>query len=262
MILELKNKAALVTGGSQGIGFACIESLASEGCNIGMLARNKDNINERCDYISAKYEVRCIPIQGDVSDPSIPEYASNKMITEFSKLDILINNSGGPPLGSFLEHNDNDWNKAINLNLLSVVRFTKFVYPLMKKNNFGRIINILSLLAKEPTAPMVLSATARAGVMAFAKSVSYEMAPHGITINNICPGGVLTKRFKNLLKERAKKLDISVNDFYNERASTVPLGRFANPQEIGNLAAFLSSEKSSFITGTSIIADGGQGKSI
>ena len=132
----------------------------------------------------------------------------------------------------------------------------------MKKNNFGRIINILSLLAKEPSAPMVLSATARAGVVTFTKSVSYEMAPHGITINNICPGGVLTKRFQNLLKERAKKLEINVKDFYNERASTVPLGRFANPQEIGNLAAFLSSEKSSFITGTSIIADGGQGKCI
>ncbi len=262
MILELKNKAALVTGGSQGIGFACVESLASEGCNIGMLARNKETIDERCDYISSKYEVKCIPIQGDVSDPNIPEKALNKMISEFSRLDILINNSGGPPLGSFLDHSDKDWDKAINSNLLSVIRFTKLVYPLMKKNNYGRIINILSLLAKEPSAPMVLSATARAGVVTFTKSVSYEMAPHGITINNICPGGVLTKRFQNLLKERAKKLEINVKDFYNERASTVPLGRFANPQEIGNLAAFLSSEKSSFITGTSIIADGGQGKSI
>ena len=109
---------------------------------------------------------------------------------------------------------------------------------------------------------MVLSATARAGVIAFTKSASYDLAPYGITINNICPGGVLTKRFENLLNKRAEKLKINVNDFYKERASTVPVGRFASPEEIGSLATFLSSEKSSFITGTSIVADGGQGKSI
>ena len=132
----------------------------------------------------------------------------------------------------------------------------------MKKNNFGRIINILSLLAKEPSAPMVLSATARAGVIAFTKSSSYEMAPNGVTINNICPGGVLTKRFETLLIERADKLKVSLDEFFKERSKTVPLGRFADPKEIGDIVTFLSSSKSSFITGTSIIADGGQGKSV
>lgn len=262
MKFKLKNKVALVTGGSEGIGLACIESLALEGCNIGMLARNEDNLNEKCVYISEKYDVKCLPIKGDVSVPSVPNYAIKKMKKQFSRLDILINNSGGPPLGSFTNFNDNNWNQAINLNLMSVIRFTKLAYPLMKENNFGRIINILSLLAKEPSALMVLSATARAGVIAYTKSVSYEMAPHGITINSICPGGVLTNRFQNLLSERTQTLNIDINDFFKERASTVPLGRFAKPREIGDLAAFLASEKSSYITGTSITADGGQGKSI
>jgi 3-oxoacyl-[acyl-carrier protein] reductase len=261
MKFELKNKVALVTGGSQGIGLACIESLAFEGCNIGMLARNEENLKEKCSYISEKYKVDCLPIKGDVSDPDIPDFAIKIMKKKFSRLDILVNNSGGPPLGSFINYNDNDWDQAINLNLMSVIRFTKFAYPVMKENNFGRIINILSLLAKEPSAPMVLSATARAGVIAYTKSVSYEMAPYGITINSICPGGVLTNRFKNLLNERAQQLKVDTKDFYIERASTVPLGRFAKPKEIGDIAAFLASEKSSYITGTSINADGGQGKS-
>ena len=165
-------------------------------------------------------------------------------------------------MGSFTNFNDNNWDQAINLNLMSVIRFTKLAYPLMKENNFGRIINILSLLAKEPSALMVLSATARAGVIAYTKSVSYEMAPYGITINSICPGGVLTNRFQNLLSERAQTLNIDIKDFFKERAATVPLGRFAKPEEIGDLVAFLASEKSSYITGTSITADGGQGKSI
>ena len=262
MFLDLKNKVALVTGSSQGIGFSCAESLAAEGCNIGILARNDENLSVKCDLINDRYDVKCIKILGDVSDQKLPEYACNVMLKEFSRLDILINNSGGPPLGSFLDHNDNVWSEALELNLLSVIRFTKAAYPIMKKNNYGRIINILSLLAKEPSAPMVLSATARAGVIAFTKSSSYEMAPDGVTINNICPGGVLTDRFENLLIERANKLNMSKHDFFQERSKTVPLGRFADPKEIADIVTFLSSNKSSFITGTSIIADGGQGKSI
>ena len=262
MLLDLKNKVALVTGGSQGIGLACAESLAAEGCNIVILARNEKNLSEKCELINQKYKVKCIKLVGDVSDPKVPEYACNEILNEFSRLDVLINNSGGPPLGSFLDHNEQDWNNALNLNLLSVIRFTKIAYPIMKKNNFGRIINILSLLAKEPSAPMILSATARAGVIAFTKSSSYEMAPNGVTINNICPGGVLTKRFETLLIERADKLNVSLDEFFKERSKTVPLGRFADPKEIGDIVTFLSSSKSSFITGTSIIADGGQGKSV
>jgi 3-oxoacyl-[acyl-carrier protein] reductase len=174
----------------------------------------------------------------------------------------LINNSGGPPPGLFHEKDDDDWVTALNLNLLSAIRFSKLIYPIMAKNSYGRIINILSLLAKEPTPNMVLSSTSRAGLIAFAKSVSHDLGPLGITINNICPGGVLTDRLKSLLETGASSLNIDYEEHFNNRVSTVPLGRFANPEEIGDLVAFLVSEKAGFITGTSIIADGGQGKGI
>ena len=259
---EFRNKIALVTGASEGIGLACVESLASKGCKIAMLARHNKKLKEKCEFISSRYKVSCLPIQGDVAAQNTAALSIKQVLSKFSRLDIIINNSGGPPLGSFLEHDDIQWYEALNLNLLSVVRFTKLAFPIMKKNGFGRIVNILSLLAKEPTSQMVLSSTARAGVMAFTKSASYNLAPHGITINNICPGGVLTKRFKSLLNARAKALRKNPTDFFKERASTVPLGRFAIPEEIANVASFLCSKESSFITGTSIFADGGQRKSI
>ena len=259
---KLSKKVALVTGGSEGIGFSIALYLASEGCNLVIVSRDKKKLDKATNRIKKKYKIKCLAVEGDVSNPNLPSKVFNKVKKEFKRLDILINNSGGPPMGSFFHQNDQSWDFAINQNLLSVIRFTNSAFPLMKKNNFGRVINILSVLAKEPTPQMVLSATTRAGVIAFAKSVSFDLGPHGITINNICPGGVLTKRFESLLVDRAKQLNKSPKDFLRERTNTVPMGKFAKPDEIANIILFLCDKKSSIITGTSIIADGGQSKSL
>lgn len=261
MDLNLKNKVALVTGASKGIGLACAKSLASEGCDLIIVSRNKIEINEVSSEISKEYSVKCIASNGDVSDLNFPRKLFKIIKKEFKKLDILVNNSGGPSPGSFMFHGETEWNKALNLNLMSVVRFSKEATSLMKINSYGRIINILSMLAKEPTPNMVLSATARAGVMAFSKATSIELGPMGITINNICPGGVLTDRFNKLLSIGAKNSNKSEKEYLDERVKTVPAGRFANPNEIGNLVSFLASPMSSFINGTNLVIDGGQAKS-
>ena len=259
---KLSKKVALVTGGSEGIGFACALTLASEGCNLVLVSRDRKKLEKASNKIKNKYKVRCLTIDGDVASPTLSSQVLNKIKKQFNRLDILVNNSGGPPMGSFLTHNDQSWDIAINQNLLSVIRFTHSAFSLMKKNKFGRIINILSILAKEPTPQMVLSSTTRSGVIAFSKSVSYDLGPHGITINNICPGGVLTKRFETLLVTRAKQLNKKTKDFLKERTNTVPIGKFAKPSEIASIILFLCDKKSSIITGTSIIADGGQSKGI
>lgn len=262
MNLGIKNRVALITGGSKGIGFASAISLAKEGCNIGLLSRNKDSLETAVNHLREKFKIKCIGIIGDVSNKDMPQIAIDKMMSEFAQVDILVNNSGGPPAGLFHEKNEEDWSSALNLNLLSAIRFCKLIYPIMEKNSYGRIINILSLLAKEPNSNMVLSATSRAGLIAFTKSISNDLGPRGITINNICPGGVMTDRLKNLLESAASKLNISYEEHFANRVNTVPLGRFADPSEIGDLVAFLASEKAGFITGTSIIADGGQSRGI
>ncbi len=258
----LRNKIALVTGASQGIGYECANSLAAKGCKLVLVSRNKNNLIKASDYIRSKYEVECTAIRGDVSNSKLQKTVIETIKKKYSRLDILINNAGGPPMGSFLKHSDITWHRAFSQNLMSVVNFTKLSFSLMKKNKFGRVINILTVLAKEPTAQMVLSSTIRSGVIAFSKAISHEVGAFGITINNICPGGVLTNRFQTLLNERAKKLKISKKEFLKQRAATVPIGRFATPEEIANIIIFLCEDKAGIITGTSIVADGGQSKSI
>ena len=262
LMKKLSKKVALVTGGSEGIGFSCALSLASEGCNLVLISRNKKKLKTAISKIKNKYKIKCLAIEGDVANPNLPSEALNIIRKQFNRLDILINNTGGPPMGSFFHQNDRSWDMAINQNLLSVIRFTHSAFSLMKRNKFGRVINILSVLAKEPTPQMVLSSTTRAAVVAFSKSISYDLGPHGITINNIFPGGVLTKRFESLLIDRAKQLNKTTKDFLKERTNTVPVGKFAKPNEIASIILFLCDKNSSIITGTSIIADGGQSKSI
>ncbi len=259
---KLAKKVALVTGGSEGIGFSCAMSLASEGCNLVLVSRDKKKLEKASNKIKIKHKIKCLSIEGDVANPSLPSQVLNKIKKKYNRLDILVNNSGGPPMGSFFNQNDKSWDMAIDQNLLSVIRFTRSAFSLMKKNKFGRIINILSVLAKEPTPQMVLSSTTRAGVIAYSKSVSHDLGPYGITINNICPGGVLTKRFESLLIDRAKQLNKTTKEFLKERTNTVPIGKFAKPNEIASIVLFLCDKNSSIITGTSLIADGGQSKSL
>jgi 3-oxoacyl-[acyl-carrier protein] reductase len=181
---------------------------------------------------------------------------------KFGRVDVLVNNAGGPPAGSFLSHDENSWISAIEQNLLSVIRFTKAVVPYMKEQKYGRIINISSTVAKEPSAMMVLSATTRAGVSAFSKAIAQELAPFNITINTICPGGVLTDRLKSLVEEAAKKANVSYEEQLNKSLEMIPMNRFAQPEEIANIACFLADDKSSYLTGTSIMVDGALTKSI
>jgi 3-oxoacyl-[acyl-carrier protein] reductase len=261
MNLGLNNKIAVVTGASKGMGKSIAHSLASEGVKVLLVARNLDLLKSEVHSLvelgySATY------LQGDVSDLNLPNQVLEFIKNEWnSSPDILINNAGGPPPGSVLLHSDQTWYDALQMNLLSVIRFTRAVLPFMKENKWGRVVSITSTVAKEPSPAMVLSATLRAGVSAFTKAVSSEFAEYNITLNVICPGGVLTDRLSSLLKQNAETTNRNYDEVLTESQNMIPAKRFANPDEIANPVTFLCSEAGSYITGTSIMVDGGLTKS-
>ena len=255
-------KVAIVTGASKGIGKAIALGFAKEGYKVCIVSRNTKLLEQTAKEIRKETNQEIIFVSADVSDLTAADNVLNTVIQKFKKIDILVNNTGGPDAGFFLSHTDEAWMSAIQHNLMSVIRFTKAVVPYMKEQKHGRIINISSTVAKEPSAVMVLSATTRAGVSAFSKSISQELAPFNITVNTICPGGVLTQRLKSLVEEASIKANITYEEQLDRSLATIPMNRFAEPEEIANVACFLAGDKSSYLTGTSIMVDGALTKSI
>ncbi len=261
-IYNLKEKSALVTGASSGIGLGISKSLAKEGVNLLLISRNEKNLSKVVRGLRSEFKIKIDFLPGDVNDSETLQKAKSIMSSKFGGCDILVNNAGGPPMGSFLDFSNTDWDKAFRQNFLSTISFSKEFYPEMKKKKWGRIINISSTLAKEPTSQMVLSASMRAGVSAFTKAVSSEMAPHGVTINTICPGGVLTQRMKDLVEQSAKNQNKTYKEVLKENTKLIPIGRFASPDEFSKIILFLISDEASYLTGLSLMADGGLTKSI
>lgn len=262
MNLGLKNKVAIITGGSKGIGKGIAMCLAKEGVNVALVARDEESLNQTAEEILFATNSKVLTFTGDLTKASLANTVCESVASEWGQIDILINNGGGPPPGSFLDHDDEVWQHALDLNLLSAIRFTRKVTSQMIERKWGRIINITSTLAKEPSSAMVLSATARAGVCAFAKSISHELAPHRVTINTLCPGGVRTQRLISLFETIAKQQDKDALEMLAYAEKSIPIGYFAEPEEFAQIVVFLSSEAGSYITGATIMIDGGLTKSI
>lgn len=262
MNIDLTGKVALVNAASQGIGKAIALGLSKAGADVCITARTTENLKSTADFISkstgGKVEYyACNLVKSRASD-EVYDYINSVL----GNPDILINNVGGPKQGSFFDLSSTDFQVALDTSLLTSINFTRKFVPSMLTNKWGRIINISSTIAKEPTPSMILSATARAGLSAFSKALSIELAPQGVTINTLCPGGVLTDRLKTLLKEKSEAENLSYEELLTKSSKAIPLGRFANTDEFANIATFLSSEYSSYITGTIINVDGSLTKSI
>ncbi len=257
--LGLHNKVAIVTGASKGIGYAIAEILALSGVKVLLVARNADSLTEAVARIN-QAGGQAAWLAGDVVEPTMPKQAMARANDLWGAVDILVNNAGGPPIGGFLEQDHSTWESSLQRNLLACVRFTQAVVPDMRKNSWGRVISISSTVAKEPSPQMVLSATARAGLSAFTKAVSTELAPANITVNVLCPGGVLTDRLESLLKARAERESTDYELLLKDAQNSIPAQRFAEASEIANAALFLASQLGSYITGVSLSVDGGLSK--
>ncbi len=262
MDLQLKGKVAVVSGASKGMGKAISLALAAEGCRVCMVARTEAALEEAASELRSRTSAEAFTVAGDVSDPSVIADVMQQATKRWGGADIVVNNAGGPPPGSFLDHDEAAWAAALNQNFMSVVRFSRAAAPVMKQRNWGRIINITSTIAKEPSALMVLSASSRAAVSAFSKAISIELAPFNITVNTVCPGGVQTGRMENLMKLAAEREHIPIDQVMQRSVASIPLGRFASPEEIADIVLFLASAKASYLTGVSLMADAGLTKSV
>jgi 3-oxoacyl-[acyl-carrier protein] reductase len=262
MDLGLKEKTVIITAASTGIGKAIADGFAAEGANIAICSRSRKKLIDAAHDIKSKFGVE--PFWGvcDLNSPKDIENFYNAVVTHLNKVDILVNNCGGPVPGYFLELSDEAWNDAYKQVLLSVKKFIQLVLPDMINNQWGRIINITSVAVKQPVHNLVLSNSFRAAVTGLAKTLSNEFANKNITINNVAPGYTLTHRLYELAVNRAKTSGKSHEEILTEMAKDVPMNRLGAPEEIAAVVVFLASKQASYITGTTIQVDGGSTRSI
>ncbi len=257
MDLGLRNKTVLVTASSKGIGKAIATLFASEGCNVAICSRTKDDLIKTAAEIKAKHNIDPFWCVCDLNKARDIEATVASVKKEFGDINILVNNCGGPTSGYFKDLSETNWQTAFEQVLLSAVRFCNLVVPDMILKEWGRIVNIVSITVKQPIDNLILSNSLRMGVVGFTKSLSNEVAKFNITANSLAPGFTLTNRLYELAVERAKREKVSHEEILSEMAKQVPMSRLALPHEIASVAVFLASENAGYLTGNTIHVDGG-----
>src|SRR2546429_1347588 len=262
MDLGLNNKVALVAAASRGLGRAVAEELAAEGASLIICARKQETIECVANEIQEATGAKVIGVAADVSNPVDVSQLVQAGIERFGPVDILVTNAGGPPAGQFESFNLEHWEAATRLLLHSAVELARHVLPGMKERRWGRILNITSIAVKQPVENLILSNSLRAAVTGFARTLANEVASFGVTVNNIMPGYTRTERVEELSRIMADKEKITPAEFIARWEKEIPMRRLGTPAEFAALAAFLVSERASYITGTSTPVDGGWIKSL
>ena len=257
MDFGLQGKIALVAAASKGLGRAVAEELAAEGASLILCARGDEALQETCAAISTAHGVPVLGLAANVADPADVARLVQAAQARFGRIDILVTNAGGPPAGTFDTLTPAMWQAATSLLLTSVVELTRAVLPGMKAQGWGRILNVTSISVKQPVENLMLSNSLRAAVTGMARTLATEVAQFGITVNNILPGYTRTERVVGLADATAAKEGISAEEATARWEAQIPMRRLGEPREFAALAAFLCSERASYITGTSIPVDGG-----
>lgn len=257
MDLGLKGKVALVAAASRGLGRAVAEELAAEGATLVLCSRSAEAIDKTAREIAAATGAEILSMACDVSKPDDIKGLVQAGLERFGRIDILVTNAGGPPAGKFESFGLDQWEAATRLTLFSAIELTRQVLPGMKERGWGRILNITSIAVKQPVDNLILSNSLRAAVTGFARTLANEVAAFGVTVNNIMPGYTRTERVEELSRMMAEKEKITPAEFVARWEKEIPMRRLGEPREFAALAAFLVSERASYITGTSIPVDGG-----
>jgi 3-oxoacyl-[acyl-carrier protein] reductase len=257
MDLGLKDCRAFIAGASKGLGKACAKALADEGARVFICSRNASELQRTAaEFSAAGYSA------ADVSQPAEVKRVIAEAVAALGGLDCLVTNAGGPPTAPFEKAGDGDWDIAYQLNLMSAVRLIREALPALKASGRGRIVNLTGYGVKEPMSDLVVSDSVRAGVTVLAKTIASDLAPYGITVNNIAPGPIMTDRLTEILSARAKSLGITADEQFKRFSETIPVRRMGQPNEIGDLCAYLCSPQAGYLTGQTIVVDGGINRSI
>ena len=262
MDLELTGKVAVVGGASKGLGRACAAVLAQEGAKVAMCSRSRDDLERAAKEIGGATGREVLTFAGDLDRPETTRELIATTVDRFGRLDVLVNNSGGPPLAQAATATEEQWATAVQRSLLFFARMSREALPHLKRAGAGRIINILASTVYQPIPNLVLSGATRMGVVAFAKSLADEVGRDGVLVNNVCPGSIMSERMLANVKTRSEQLGITLEEGLAQRAAETAVKRLGEPKELAWLVAFLASPRSSYITGTTMLVDGGLVRSV
>jgi 3-oxoacyl-[acyl-carrier protein] reductase len=262
MDLGLEDKVALVAASSRGLGRACAHTLSAEGAKVVICARNDKTLRATADEIARDTGNQLLAIVADLTSARDCRRVVQETIDFFGGLHVLVTNNGGPPPGFFFDFDDNEWYRTVDLTLMSAIRLIRTAVPHMQEQKWGRIINITSGSVKQPLDNLILSNSLRAGVTGMARTLANQLAPDGITVNNVLPGDILTSRVVQLAENQAKAQGKSNDDVLAGFAARTPVGRVGKPEELAAVVAFLASEQAAYVNGTSILVDGGRHKGL
>lgn len=263
MDLGLAERVAIVGGASKGMGHATAQALAREGARVTLVARGAAELEQAADALAKAHgNVNVMAIAADLSQPDAIERVVTETRSRWGRIDIAVNNVGGPPPGEPMGLTDEQWHAALDLNFYSAVRMDRLVVPVMREGGYGRIVTILSLSIKQPEENLALSTVARTAAAAYTKVLSTEVAPHGITVNNVLPGSIETGRLQAVAEMQATRRGQPLDQAMDARRKLVAADRFGAPEEVADLICYLASAQAGFITGQSLVVDGGQLKAM
>ena len=247
----------IVAASSDGIARAAAEKFAAEGASVAMCSRDANKLNAAAARIRERYHAQVLAEPLDVTDAEAVEAFVKHVAQEFGGVDVCVTNAGGPPAKMFLATTTEEWHRAVELNFMSVIHFARAVLPWMQKNHWGRLVTITSMTVRQPVSDLIYSNAVRAGVLGLVKSLSNEFGKDGITVNNVAPGYTATERLKQIIARRSQEAGISPAEFEARFGAETPLKRIGQPEEVADAIVWLASERASFITGQTLLVDGG-----
>jgi len=256
MDLAIKGRVAMVAAASKGLGKACAIALAQEGARVSICARNRAELQKTSAELDAYTEA--MEVVADVSSAQDLAAWHRATVERFGPVEILVTNTGGPPVKRFMELTDEQWLSGVDSTLMNVVRLSRLVVPAMRQSHWGRIIHLTSLVAKQPSDELTISSTIRAGLSGLTKTMANQLGPDGITVNALLSGHINSDRQKEIAAIRVKERGITYEAYNAQQAAEIPLRRIGEPREIGEVVAFLASARASYVTGVSLQVDGGQ----